>query len=145
GHQYFYGLVATDEERWPFLDEGVDSFAELDALAARFGDAAGADLLGYKVDARARLRYGAAATGNGEAIGSPAADFASEASYAALVYTRSAAILDTLARVYGRETLLRAIGRYARRYRFAHPTLSDFVAEVRDAVGADAASNLEIA
>src|SRR5262249_55780240 len=27
GHQWFYGLVATDEHAWPFLDEGVNSYA----------------------------------------------------------------------------------------------------------------------
>ena len=42
GHQYFYGLIATDEHRWPFLDEGVNSYAEQDTLRAWRGPGSGA-------------------------------------------------------------------------------------------------------
>jgi hypothetical protein len=143
GHQYFYGVVATDEDRWPFLDEGVDTFAESDALSALLADGAGVGWPRFAIDARARLRSGAAAVGHGESMGAAARDFASGWSYAALVYTRAAAVLDTLARVYGREALLGAIGGYARRYRFEHPTLRDFIGAIEDVVGAPAARNLE--
>ena len=35
GHQWFYGLVATNEHAHPFLDEGLNSYAEVDAMEAR--------------------------------------------------------------------------------------------------------------
>jgi hypothetical protein len=36
-HQWFYGLVATDETRSPFLDEGLTSYAELRTLDVAYG------------------------------------------------------------------------------------------------------------
>ena len=34
GHQYFYGLLASHETHWPFLDEGLNSYAEAESMAA---------------------------------------------------------------------------------------------------------------
>jgi len=54
-------------------------------------------------------------------------------------------VLETLARVYGRERLERAIGRYAREQRFAHPKPEDFFAIIRAELGDQAAQALETA
>ena len=40
-HQWFYGLIATDEHSWPFLDEGLTTFAESTAMRSLFGDGNG--------------------------------------------------------------------------------------------------------
>lgn len=46
GHQYFYGLVSSDEVEHPFLDEGLNSFCEKQALAEWFGPEATASGFG---------------------------------------------------------------------------------------------------
>ncbi|HKQ71676.1 MAG TPA: M1 family metallopeptidase, partial [Polyangiaceae bacterium] len=144
GHQYFYGLVASDEQTWPFLDEGVNSFAEIDAMRAMFGAGSGADFAGVEVSVASLLRLSTSAQHN-EPVAQPAPAFASGADYGALVYARTAAILETAGRVYGEALLRRALGRYARRYRFSHPGYDAFVGELVGVLGEGAGKNLEVA
>jgi len=59
------------------------------------------------------------------------------------VYSRTATLLETLARVYGRERLLGALGAYARAQRFGHPRPADLIAAVQQRLGGPAAGNLE--
>jgi hypothetical protein len=145
GHQYFYGLIATNEEKWPFLDEGLNSYAEGEAMTAMFGAGSGVDALGLKVSVPTVHRTTSAPSAHNEPVAQPAHAFAGGSDYGALVYGRTATILDTMAGVYGKEELLGALGRYARRYRFGHPGLPDFVAVVREELGDGAAENLRTA
>jgi hypothetical protein len=78
-------------------------------------------------------------------VSSPAADFPGFRALAALVYSRTGTALETLARVYGREKLERAIGRYAREHRFGHPVPDDFFTAVRAELGEPAARALVLA
>ncbi|MBX3181407.1 MAG: M1 family metallopeptidase [Polyangiaceae bacterium] len=143
-HQWFYGLVATDEPQWPFLDEGLTSYAELLAMSERYGDASLLRLPGLSVSQRAALRRVAAEYGRDGAIARPAADFSSFRSLGALVYARTATALDTLAAVYGREAMDAALARYARYYRYRHPGPPQLIAAIRETMGDDAARNLSL-
>jgi hypothetical protein len=145
GHQYFYGLVATDEQTWPFLDEGLNSFAESDCLSARYGAGSAFDFLGLRVGFDVLYRAMSADSPHNEPVAQPAQAFAGGADYGALVYGRTATILATFARVYGRDTLMRALGRYTRRYRFEHPTVAEFIATMQGTLGEAASKNLQAA
>lgn len=142
GHQYFYGLCASNEDAWPFLDEGVNSYAENEAMTAWKGPGSGIDFAGLAigdVEAQAeRARH----FGHDEKIAQGAGDFATGNAYGALVYSRTAAVLETLARVYGKAKMDRALGVYARRFRFRHPSPHDLVETVATELGAGAAENL---
>jgi hypothetical protein len=145
GHQYFYGLIATDEQTWPLLDEGVNSFAEADCMAAMYGSGSAVSLWGLDVSVESVLRLSSTRAAHNEPVAQPAQAFASGGDYGALVYGRTATILETLAGVYGRDKLMFALGRYTRRYRFEHPNLTQFVDAMRDVLGDGAAKNLETA
>src|SRR5262249_48040936 len=134
-----------DEQTWPFLDEGLNSFAESDCLSARFGAGSAFDFLGLRVGFDVLYRGMSADSSHNEPVAQPAQAFASGADYGQLVYGRTATILGSFARVYGRDTLLRALGRYTRRYRFEHPTVAQFVATMRETLGEPASKNLEAA
>jgi hypothetical protein len=145
GHQWFYGLVATNEHDDPFLDEGLNSYAEIDAMETLApGRSAGA-LPGLAIAMPAVYRVGASDAERNAPVAQPAPDFVTGRDYANLVYQRTATILGTLANVYGADHVRAAVGRYARRYRFAHPTPTDFVAVMREALGDDAAEQLRAA
>ena len=144
-HQWFQGMVATDEHRYPYLDEGLTTWAELDALRARYGASTAARLPGLDLDLTAIHRAGALITGPDGPIARPATEFQSGLEYGGLVYTRMSTLIDTLARVHGEETIRGAIAHYARAHRFAHPGPDDLIASIRAAAGDSAAAALRTA
>lgn len=111
-HQWFQGLVATNEVADPVLDEGLSSFVGYDLLRVSSGrdDVAHFDVWRTYVTRDRMTPAGLAVT-----------DF-DDHSYGASVYGRSALVLESIARTYGRDRLYRALGRYARAERFRHPS-----------------------
>jgi hypothetical protein len=145
GHQWFYGLVATNEVLWPVLDEGVNQFAEVDALAKWRGSSSAADLFGLSLSDLALEAAISSSAAHDEPIAQPAYAFSTGANYGRLVYSRTAAVLATLAGVFGDDGVGRALGRYARRNRFGHPVPADLVAAFLEVLGGDAAAVLQSA
>ena len=144
-HQYFYGLVATNEEKWPFLDEGLATYAQLEAMNEGWGAQAVAAGGGLSVGTDALYRWFGVPEGSDDTIAQPASAFLTGHSYGRLVYGRTALVLRTIDQAYEPGALRKALGRYARRYRFAHPGPSQLLGAVRDTVGDAAERNLRIA
>lgn len=145
GHQWFYGLIGTNEEQWPMLDEGLNSYAETVHLAEMLGPGSYVDLAGLTIGDAEGQRVFAIRVGHDAPVAAPAPAFPSGADYGGLVYARTATIFQTFARVYGRAAVARGLGRYARRYRFEHPGLEELVAAMRDELGEAAERNLRAA
>jgi hypothetical protein len=145
GHEWFYGLVATDEHAFPFLDEGLNSYAEADSMEARFPRSSALKWGNLDVSLWAIGRLGSVERFPNAPVAQPAPSFATGGDYASLVYSRTASILGTLAGVYGEDLVRRAIGRYTRRYRFEHPGPAELIGVIDEVVGHDAAQNLRAA
>jgi hypothetical protein len=145
GHQYFYGLLASHETQWPFLDEGLNSFAEAEAMEAWKGKSSFLDLFGLSIgDAEGhaeRARHFA----HDDRVAQPAYAFGTGTSYGALVYSRTATILETLRRVYGDKAMQRAMGAYTRRFRFQHPVPRDLIETFQREMGNEAGELLRSA
>jgi hypothetical protein len=145
GHQWFYGMVATDELSWPVLDEGINQFAEVDAMAAWRGEGSLVDFAGLRLsDAVVQAVAGNIAV-HDEPVAQSASAFSSGTSYQRLVYARTASVISTLARVYGDEAVARALGTYARRYRFQHPGPEELIEVFRTVMGEHVAWTLRTA
>jgi Peptidase family M1 domain len=128
GHQYWYGMVATNEFEEPWLDEGINSYSEDKVMAAIFGRSNSA--------VNARTTYASdAGIHRLDYLYHPDEDpivrqgwkFATDASYGSIVYGKTATVLNTLEAVLGEDTLRQALRIYFRRYRFTHPTGTDFL------------------
>ncbi|MEI9950883.1 MAG: M1 family metallopeptidase [Pseudomonadota bacterium] len=145
GHQWFYGLLASNEHAEPFLDEGFNSYAEAEALEAQYGSSSVFGAFGLSVSSTALNRLFSAARGGDEKIEQGAADFATFRSLGALVYSRTAIVLGTLARVYGSERVNHALGVYTRKFRFQHPTTADFLAVMQTELDNRAVTALTLA
>lgn len=143
GHQWFYGLFASDEHRFPFLDEGLTSYAEHSLLTERYGLGSAFDGLGLSIANEALARAIAAARGADEPIAQGAGDFYSFRSLGALVYSRTASVFSTLERVYGKKNLDLALAVYAAFARFRHPEPQHLLDAVRGRLGEGAAKNLQ--
>ncbi len=145
GHQWFYGLVGTNELAWPVLDEGLNQAAEVDAMGKWRGSGSALDLLGLRVgDAEVQAFPGVARV-HDEPVAQPASSFSTGANYGALVYSRTASLVETLRRVYGDEPVGRALGRYARLYRYQHPGPEQLLAVFEEVLGARVAATLRAA
>jgi aminopeptidase N len=145
GHQYFYGLVATDEVTWPFLDEGLNSYAESEALGAWLGAGSAASVGGFTLsDAAVQSVFGAGSE-HDEPIAQAAFQFRTGSDYGHLVYERTASIVETFRQVYGEAAVSRALGRYTRRFRFEHPGPDELIASFETELGARAAATLRAA
>jgi len=145
GHQWFYGLLASNEHAEPFLDEGFNSYAEAEALESRYGSGSVFGAFGLSVSSTALNRLFSAARGADEKIAQGAADFATFRSLGALVYSRTATVLSTLARVYGSDRFNHALGVYTRKFRFQHPTSADFMGVMQSELDSRAVTALTLA
>jgi hypothetical protein len=145
GHQYFYGLLASHETQWPFLDEGLNSYAEADAMREWKGSASFLDLFGLAVGGAEGHAERARHHVHDERIAQPAYAFGTGNAYGELVYSRTSTILETLRRVYGDGAMRRAMGVYARRFRFAHPVPQNLIDTIQSEIGGQAAEMLRAA
>ncbi len=144
GHQFFYGLLASNEFEEPYLDEGFNTYMTDRVLASVYGvNHPVLNLFGLRfplgIDQRypvdANRRYFASATRDIHATWSWR--FRDGETYGADAYSHTALALATLERLLGANVMDRALRLYADRWRFRHPTLDDFIAAVNDTTGRD--------
>ncbi|MBS2019787.1 MAG: M1 family metallopeptidase [Deltaproteobacteria bacterium] len=135
GHQYFYGLLASHETNWPFLDEGLNSYAEGEAMGTWKGKGSVVDLFGLRISDQEGQAERARHPVHDDKVAQPAYAYGTGGTYGSLVYSRTATILETMRRVYGDPAMQKAIGTYTRRFRFRHPTPDDLVATMRSELG----------
>jgi hypothetical protein len=136
GHQYWYGMVASNEFEEPWLDEGINSYSEMKVAGSLFGQNTSA-LNGRSLYASAaenqRLFY--MAQPEEDPITRAGWKFANSSSYGSIVYGKTSTALSTLESVLGEATLRQIMRVYFTRYRFQHPTGSDFFAVVEEVSG----------
>ena len=128
GHQYWYGMVATNEFEDAWLDEGINSYTEVKALDAIFGRdtsafnrpyANGGDYELHRLEYLFLPDY--------DPVTRWAFRFRNIDSYGGVTYGKSSTLLATLENLIGRETMDEAMRTYFLRYRFTHPTTEDFL------------------
>jgi hypothetical protein len=145
GHQWFYGLIATHEPRWPFLDEGINSYAESVASEAMFGTASAGRIAGFSLSETPLHRAGMLLGPHDAPLALPASEFVDFQELGALVYSRTALLFRTLASVYGPAKLEAALRTYASRFRFAHPGPEDLLGCIEEQLGGAATANARAA
>jgi hypothetical protein len=138
GHQYWYGMVATNEFEEAWLDEGINSYTEVKVLGSLLGEES--SVLGYPLlhmsdTEQERLSYA------GEATYDPMTRFAwkfySGGSYGGVTYGKTTVVLKTLEAIIGEPTVQKALRVYFLRYRFTHPTGEDFLKTIEEVASAD--------
>lgn len=127
-HQYFPGLVASDESRDPWLDEGLATTSEILLYYDIFGPERYATLLlGHPARAEALIRIGLTHDTIDDQVQKAAAGFlAYPNTYGTSVYTKAALALLTLRNICGPELFDRVMRDYVETFRFLHPSAQDF-------------------
>ena len=138
GHQYWYGMVATNEFEEAWLDEGINSYVEVKIMAALYGQGRSLiDLWGATADDEGEQRLSYLSTPDADPLTRFAFQFMSSAAYGDTTYGKTATVLLTLEGIIGEETLRNALHTYFERTKFTHPTGTDFLKAVGDASGQD--------
>ena len=133
GHQYWYGMVATNEFEDAWLDEGINSYTEAEVLAAILG--ARTDFFGRRwanFSDRSNLRLEYLSVPAWDPVTRYAWRFHNSNSYAGVTYGKSAVLLETLESLIGHDTMAEVMRTYFQRYKFEHPTTEDFLRTIEE-------------
>jgi hypothetical protein len=133
GHQYWYGMVATNEFEDAWLDEGINSYTEVTVLSSLYGRYT-------SIFDRNYANAGDFEAQRAEYLVAPDYDpvvrwafkFHNSGSYAGVTYGKTSTLLGTLEGIIGRDTMDEAMRVYFMRYRFTHPTTEDFLRTIEE-------------
>jgi len=136
GHQYWYGIVATNEFEDAWLDEGINSYTETKIMDSLFGaERSALHLWGLTLADSSLQRLTYLANPASDPMVRSAYQFMSGDAYGGVTYGKTATALRTLEGLIGEETLRRALRTYFLRYRFSHPTEEDFLKTIEEVSG----------
>jgi hypothetical protein len=138
GHQYFYGLLASNEQEESFLDEGFNSYWEGEVLQALYGtEASGGMLLGraFRFEDSRDMSLAASAGDIHEPMRKRPSWLYAPGTYGAQSYPRSAVTFRTAAELFGQDRVDKVFAEYFRRFVFKHPDTDDFLGVAAEAGG----------
>jgi len=148
GHQFWYGIVASNEFENAWMDEGFNTYSTARVIAQAYspnyysrryfgsfipwvfrGIPLTREIEGDRLDS---YRFAAKA----DVESTPSWQYF-PATAAAITYSKTALWLDTLERMLGWETMQRVMSAYFSRWAFRHPKPADFFAVANEVSGRD--------
>jgi aminopeptidase N len=138
GHQYWYGMVATNEFEDAWMDEGINSYTEVKVMDSILGkNTSVVNMVGATAGEREVQRLSYIGVADRDPMAQKAYDYSTSGSYAGVTYGKTASVLLTLEGIVGEETMAKAMHAYFMRYRFTHPTKEDFLKTIEEVSGKD--------
>lgn len=113
GHQYWYGMVATNEFEEAWLDEGFTSYAEDKVMETEYGVVPNLALESSYMTDPAPLKQ-------------LSWSYQSHDHYAENVYMRAKLVLVGIEKLVGDKTMQKIMRTYFQKYKFGHPSTADF-------------------
>jgi hypothetical protein len=132
GHEWFPMMVGSDERRYPWMDEGFNTFIDYGSAEGYFKGTAYGDTVRRELLTADQV---SAVPGNEQ----PLIDKPVEQRDLAWAAYQKPALMLTILRdaVLGRETFERAMREYVRRWTFKHPQPADFFRTIENVSGKD--------
>ncbi|ANE52815.1 M1 family metallopeptidase [Flavisolibacter tropicus] len=148
GHNWFYGILASNEREHAWMDEGLNTYyqfryeAELYKFNSVFGNSVPNEIKQKPVNEYQDILYYAAQTQipMEEAIDIPAGDFKSKEEYGLITYLKTAVWLHLLEQQYGKEKVDKGMQTYFNDWKFKHPYPEDLKLSLEKAIGQDLTS-----
>lgn len=120
-HSWYQGVLATDESRFPWMDEGFTTYAQyfvLDKLYNRKASNPHARAYGAYADL--------ALSGKQEPLTTHADHYHLNRTYGISSYNKGAVTLHQLSYIVGEKNFFRGMRTYYNTWKFKHPTVDDF-------------------
>lgn len=138
GHQYFYGILASNEFEEAWLDEGMNSYLESRIMDDVYGQGSVIDLPFLRVSdgGMQRLSYTKNRPARG-AIFTKSWEYQFSSDFGKASYAKPATVMNTLERYLGWETMQAFLRTYYDRWRFRHPTTRDLIDVAEEVSGQD--------
>ncbi len=136
GHQYFMGMIASNEFEEAWMDEGMNSYFETRIMDTHYGEKTGFfDIAGIRIGDLETQRNGYVYNRNRKIAESYRyAWHYKQGGYSMMSYRKPATFLNTLHRLVG-DSVNDAIWKtYYKEWAFQHPSTSDFIAIVNNVV-----------
>ncbi len=144
GHNWFYGVLATNERQHAWLDEGINSYYQFRYEAEKyktnsiFGDMLPAQVKTKPLDEFIGTVYMAMSQiPMEEAIETHSANFSDKEKYGLIVYLKAAIWMYIVEVSVGREQLEKAMKAYYEKWKFKHPYPEDFKAVLEEVLKTD--------
>jgi hypothetical protein len=145
GHQFFYGLLASDEVQESWLDEGINTYATARVMDAAYGPETWSfRTWGIPWVFRGVVREHPLDT-SARYFRRPSSDpvtrttwgYLDRDSYRYQTYSKTSLLLAQLERLVGAPAMRRAMRDYTAEWRFRHPSTEDFVRSLSRSLGRD--------
>ncbi|MFQ6082671.1 MAG: M1 family metallopeptidase [Candidatus Aminicenantia bacterium] len=138
GHNYWYGIVGSNEFEEAWLDEGINTYSEIKAMTEYYGsESSMIKLWGIKISDLILQRLQVIASGKMDPILKKSWEFYSRGSYSINSYSKAALMLLTLENYLGEDVMSKIMRAYFEKWRFKHPTTEDFIATTQEVSGQD--------
>ncbi len=121
GHQYFYGMLASNEVDEPWLDEGFTSYFESKAMQRHYSGLFNSRRFQLPGNFQSLTSY--LMTPNSDPLTRKGYE---SATYGNTAYTKPDMVLQQLEALLGHTTMSNVVTTYAREMAFKHPTHLDF-------------------
>jgi hypothetical protein len=149
GHNWFYGMLASNEREHAWMDEGLNSYYEAAYSKFKYPGLKLTDFFGrdstfrflklnhFPLYKEHELLYMMSARRNTDQALDLNADDYSEFNYGAQVYAKPALFMNYLRDFLGEEKFDAAMHDYFEKFRFKHPYPEDFFATLSESTGID--------
>ena len=136
GHQYFMGILATNEFEEPWMDEGMNTYFETLIMDDAYGKkTAFMDISGLGMGDLESKRTGYVHNRNRKIAESSRFSWHyGHGGYGMLSYNKPATFLNTLHRMVGNDVMDEIMKTYYKRWSYKHPTGKDFIDIVNEIV-----------
>lgn len=125
GHNWFSGILGSNERKHPWMDEGINSYYDASYKKAKYGEQSKLEQLIFETKA---------VTKTDQPIELPAEKY-SYINYALTAYYKTAEWLRYLESQVGTSAFNKAMQDYYNRWKFKHPQPEDFKRSIEESVG----------
>ena len=136
GHNYFMGILASNEFEEAWMDEGINSYMECRIMDHAYGVKTSLiDIAGYHEGDTEYMREEYAGMGNPKIADDARFSWKyTDGGYGSITYFKTATWMTTLDRLVGRKIMDEIIQTYFERWKFKHPCGKNFIDIVNEIV-----------